>query len=267
MMAARTSSRRSSPSAVIRPRIGTSGWSYPEWKDGFYAGVPRRRWLEHYASTFDAVEINATFYHTLRLTTLEAWRERTPPEFRFCIKASRYITHIQRLDATEDSLSRLHAQAGALGNKLAVVLWQMPQGLHRDLGLFERFARRLDHWTGVRHAAEFRHPSWFDGEVARCLSAHRIAVVQSHAADWPMWDAVTTDLSYVRLHGGVRTYQSVYSTGTLTRWSDRVGKWLAEGRQVHVYFDNTASGHAVRNAMALARLWCKDEGRRMKDEG
>lgn len=236
------------------PCIGTSGWAYDEWKDAFYRGVPRRQWLEHYARRFDAVEVNATFYHTLRTATLQDWCARTPRQFRFCIKASRYITHIQRLAVTDESLSRLRAQADALAGKLAVVLWQLPLGFKRDLGLLEGWADRLDAWPGIRHAAEFRHPSWFDDEVARCLSAHRIAAVQSHAADWPMWDAVTTDLVYVRLHGGKRTYQSTYAPATLERWCERIGKWLAEGRKVHVYFDNTALGHAVRNAVTLAKL-------------
>jgi uncharacterized protein YecE (DUF72 family) len=239
---------------AVKPYIGTSGWSYEEWKGGFYAGVPRTRWLEHYAGSFHAVEVNVSFYHTLRPAILRGWSERTPPQFRFCIKASRYITHIQRLAATDESLARMRDQANALGAKLAVVLWQLPQGLARDLALLERFFRRLDDWTEVRHAAEFRHRSWFDANVAQCLSAHRIAAVQSHAADWPMWDALTTDLAYVRLHGGVRTYQSAYSNVTLGRWARKVRKWLDEGREVHVYFDNTARGHAVRNAVTLGKL-------------
>lgn len=245
-------SERRSPS--VKPRIGTSGWAYDDWKDDFYAGVPRGRWLEHYATRFDAVEVNATFYHTLKLATLESWKTRTPPQFRFCIKASRYITHIQRLEMTEESRSRLCQQAEALGEKLAVVLWQLPQGLRCDLALLERFARAIDGWRKARHALEFRHASWFTDEVAQCVAAHRIAVVQSHAAYWPMWNAVTADLVYVRLHGGVRTYQSVYAKSTLTRWSDRIRKWLAEGREVHVYFDNTARGCALRNAVTLGKL-------------
>ena len=234
--------------------IGTSGWSYDEWKDGFYANVRRADWLSHYAAHFVAVEVNATFYHTLKPSTLKHWREITPPDFRFTIKASRYLTHIQRLNVTASSLRVLRRQADVLGGKLAVVLWQLPQGLKRDIGLLEKFARRLDRWPSVRHAIEFRHRSWFDDDVSRCLEKHRIAVVQSHAADWPMWDAVTTDLVYVRLHGGVRTYASAYAPATLRRWASRVGEWAREGREVHVYFDNTARGNAVRNALALARL-------------
>ncbi len=236
--------------------IGTSGWSYDEWKDGFYAGVRRADWLAHYAAHFDAVEVNATFYHTLKPATLKNWREHTPARFGFAIKASRYLTHIQRLDVSAKSLNLMRRQADLLGPKLAAVLWQLPKGLARDERLLERFARRLDRWDRVRHAIEFRHDSWFDDETARCLAGHRIAAVQSHAADWPMWDAVTTDVVYVRLHGGVRTYASAYAPATLRRWSARVRAWEEEGRAVHVYFDNTARGYAVRNAAALARL-CK----------
>jgi uncharacterized protein YecE (DUF72 family) len=239
--------------------IGTSGWSYDEWKDGFYANVRRADWLAHYAAQLAAVEVNATFYHTLKPATLKHWREVTPPRFRFAIKASRYLTHIQRLSVTADSMRRLRRQADALGEKLAVVLWQLPQGLQRDSRLLEKFARRLDRWSTVRHAIEFRHRSWFDEDVARCLAAHRIAAVQSHAADWPMWDAVTTDLVYVRLHGGTKTYASAYAPATLGRWAARIRDWAREGRAVHVYFDNTARGNAVRNALSLARR-CDETG-------
>ena len=236
--------------------IGTSGWSYDEWKERFYAGVRRADWLGHYAAYFDAVEVNATFYHTLKPATLKNWRKHTPARFRFAIKASRYLTHIQRLDVSARSLNLLRRQAELLGPKLAVVLWQLPKGLARDERLLERFARRLDRWATVRHAIEFRHGSWFDDGITSCLAEHRIAAVQSHAADWSMWDAVTTDLVYLRLHGGVRTYASAYAPATLRRWSDRVRKWRKQGRSVHVYFDNTGDGHAVRNALTLARL-CK----------
>lgn len=246
--------------------IGTSGWAYPEWKNAFYAGVPRSRWLEHYAKHFPAVEVNATFYHSLKPETLEKWREATPRDFRFCIKGSRFITHLQRLETTAESLARLRVQADALGAKLAAVLWQLPQGLHCDSSLLERFAARLDAWSSVRHALEFRDASWFSDEVAARLTAHRLACVQSHAADWPMWEAVTTDLVYVRLHGGIRTYRSAYASATLSRWAARVAQWAGEGREVHLYFDNTAEGHAVANAMSLrTRLSARERARRPGD--
>jgi uncharacterized protein YecE (DUF72 family) len=117
-----------------------------------------------------------------------------------------------------------------------------------------QFAKALKSWPQTRHAIEFRHDSWFDDEVAACLRAHRVAVCQSDSADWPLWDAVTTDLVYVRLHGHDMTYASSYSGKELSQWSRRVRRWLKQDRDVHVYFDNDALGAAPLNAKQLIRL-------------
>lgn len=234
--------------------IGTSGWSYNEWKDDFYEGTPRAEWLARYAASLDAVEINASFYHRIKAPTLRHWRDVTPPGFRFTLKASRFLTHMQRLRMTAKSIGILRAEADILGGKLTAVLWQLPVTFKRDFAALEAFAARLDKWKSVRHAIEFRHPSWFDDETAKYLSRHRIAVVQSHAKDWPMWDTITTDLVYVRLHGGSRLYASAYRTATLGRWAQRVIEWRREGRAVHVYFDNTEKRHALRNAFTFVEL-------------
>ena len=103
-------------------------------------------------------------------------------------------------------------------------------------------------------AIEFRHASWFDDEVAACLRNHNIAVCQSDAADWPMWNAVTTDLVYVRLHGHDVTYASCYSESELRAWAQKVRRWMGEGRDVHIYFDNDAYCHAPFNALRLLAL-------------
>jgi uncharacterized protein YecE (DUF72 family) len=100
-------------------------------------------------------------------------------------------------------------------------------------------------------AIEFRHPSWFDDDVAACLQDRGIAVCQSDSADWPLWDAVTTDLVYVRLHGHTVTYASGYSDRELRSWAGRVRRWRRERRDVHVYFDNDAWGYAPRDAVKL----------------
>ena len=105
-----------------------------------------------------------------------------------------------------------------------------------------------------RHAIEFRDPSWFDDEVATALARHRVANCLSDAADWPLWDAVTTDLVYVRPHGHSDTYASRYSRKSLQRWARRIEAWRREKRQVHVYFDNDAYGEAPRNAQRLIAL-------------
>ncbi len=237
-----------------RVYIGTSGWTYDEWRDGLYAGVPRGRWLAHYAERFDAVEVNATFYHLLARKIFAGWDRRTPAQFRFAVKSNRYLTHVLRLDCARTDLLRERARARGLGNKLAAVLWQLPAALARDDALLERFMARLKAWPETRHAIEFRHSSWFRDDIAARLGRSRIALVQSDAADWPRWDAVTTDLVYVRLHGSRETYASAYGARSLGFWARRIRAWLADGRDVHVYFDNTASGHAVSDALTLRRL-------------
>lgn len=239
--------------------IGTSGWSYDDWRDGLYAGVPRKDWLVHYSATFNAVEVNGTFYHLLPRSTFEHWRRDTPAGFRFAIKSNRYLTHVKRLAFRRADFARERNAVSALREKLVVVLWQLPAALARDDALLERFTGQLAAWPGTRHAIEFRHPSWFCDATAAQLAQHRVAAVQSDSADWPMWGAVTTDLVYVRLHGHRQTYASAYGTRSLAAWARRICGWLGEERDVHVYFDNTAFGHAVADALALRRLI---EGRR-----
>lgn len=234
--------------------IGTSGWTYDFWKDSFYLGVPRKDWLHHAASRFTGLEINATFYHRLKTSTFENWREATPPEFRFTMKAHRFLTHVKRLKPPRKSFDEQRQAASGLRNKLACVLWQVPANLHRDDERLRHFVRLLDSWPETRHALEFRHPSWFHEETARLFGEHRLAVCQSDAADWPLWDAVTTDLVYVRLHGHEVTYASRYGVRGLRPWAVKARRWLTEGRDVHVYFDNTDAGHAPQDALALLKM-------------
>jgi uncharacterized protein YecE (DUF72 family) len=242
--------------AVERPRparafVGTSGWNYPAWREAFYGHCPQRLWLPFYARHFDAIEVNGTFYRLQSRETFARWRKATPPQFRFAIKANRYLTHSRKLVDPLPSIRVERDAAAGLGDRLAAVLWQLPHSFRCDLERLERFARALRSWRAVRHAIEFRHVSWFTRETAACLRAHRIANCHSDAADWPLWDEVTTDLVYVRLHGHAVTYLSGYSDARLQRWADRVQGWLAEGRDVHVYLDNDAAGRAPIDALRL----------------
>ena len=234
--------------------IGTSGWNYDAWREAFYQQRPKKEWLAFCADRFSAIEVNATFYRLQSVETFRRWDAETPPGFRFAIKANRYLTHNKKLNDPLPAVHIEHEHASGLGGKLAAVVWQLPPNLHRNLDRLEDFARALRSWRRVRHAIEFRHASWFEGEVAACLARHRIAVCQSDAADWPMWEAVTTDLVYVRLHGHQMTYASDYSEAKLRAWAAKLQRWLDEGRDVHVYFDNDAFGYAPRNALRLIAL-------------
>ncbi len=239
---------------MARAFIGTSGWNYEGWKDAFYAGVRRKDWLRYAAERFTGLEVNATFYGLQRRSTFERWRDETPPGFGFAVKGNRYLTHNKKLLDPEEPIRRERERAEVLGAKLKAVLWQLPGQLQLDGERLRRFLAALREGWPVRHAVEFRHPSWFTAEVADALRAHGVAACQSDAADWPMWEEVTADLVYVRLHGHTRTYASAYHSRLLRLWAGRTRAWLAEGRDVHVYFDNAAEGAAPRDALRLLEM-------------
>jgi uncharacterized protein YecE (DUF72 family) len=234
--------------------IGTSGWNYPHWRDDFYDGVSQRNWLQHNATFFNSVEINASFYRLQKPETLKKWLKQTPAQFRFALKANRYLTHNRKLREPRASIRIERDNARPLGSKLAVVLWQLPGTFHCHLERLQEFAAALRLWKTVPHAMEFRHSSWFNDEVLDILAQHGIAVVQSDAADWPLWNAVSGELVYIRLHGHSRTYASAYSNHSLRQWAGRIRRWARQGRQVHVYFDNDAEGAAPRDALKLRQL-------------
>ena len=125
-------------------RIGTSGWTYPHWKDAFYpADWPKSKWLEYYTQHFDTVELNATFYRLPKAKTFENWKQRTPHDFLWAVKANKYITHTKRLREPEEPLKRFYGAASGLQEKLGPVLIQLPPGLAFDEKLFEGFCRSL----------------------------------------------------------------------------------------------------------------------------
>jgi uncharacterized protein YecE (DUF72 family) len=235
--------------------IGTSGWSYPEWRQSFYAGIARENWLKFYSEHFPAVEINGSFYRFQHPATLQRWFAETPEDFRFVIKANRYLTHYKKLIDPKPSILLEKQHAEALQHKLAVVLWQLPASLEQNLSRLNDFIDALRQlWPEVRQCIEFRHESWFDQQTASCLAEAGIAVCQSDALTWPIWEQITAGLVYIRLHGHERTYYSSYSDKELGLWAERIGQWLRQGYEVHVYFDNTADGAAPVNANALKAM-------------
>ena len=124
-----------------RAYIGTSGWSYDSWGETFYGGRPKRDWLRFCAERFSAIEANATFYRLQSKATFQRWRRETPLEFRFAIKANRYLTHNKKLGDPLPPIER--DLASGLGAKLVAVVWQLPANFHRNLERLEGFARAL----------------------------------------------------------------------------------------------------------------------------
>ncbi|MDY7001523.1 MAG: DUF72 domain-containing protein, partial [Thermodesulfobacteriota bacterium] len=232
-----------------------SGWSYAVWKKNFYKGVAPRDWLGFYAKHFGAVEINSSFYREQTPETFRKWNKKTPEDFAFAVKGHRFITHVKRLKDPAEPVKRQRQSVLELGEKLSAVLWQLPKNFVKNQDRLLAFAKALNtHFKDAPQVMEFRHTSWFDQETEDLLRKFSLANCISNAADWPCWDAVTSNTAYVRLHGAERTYHSEYGEAGLKEYAERIKAWLAEKRTVHVYFDNTGQGAAVRDALRLKEI-------------
>ena len=234
--------------------VGCSGWTYAHWRGVVYPkGLPQRRWLEHYATLFDTVEVNATFYRLPSRDTVAAWVETVPERFVFAVKASRYLTHVRRLRDPGRGVERFYASIEPLVSspKLGPVLWQLPETFHRD---DERLARALDRLPPGRHAFEFRHPSWFEPEVYSLLRERRAALVIGDHPERPFQaHELTADWTYVRFHHGSRGRRGNYSERELEGWARRIRAWRRRA-EVFAYFNNDWEGFAVANARKLSQM-------------
>src|SRR4030095_8963049 len=184
--------------------VGTSGFSYKSWVGKFYPeGLHSSKQLEFYAEHFNSVEINSSFYHLPRKTTYEGWVKRTPDNFRFVIKGSRYITQFLSLSNTEDAIKKFFEPAEALREKLEVVLWQLPPRLKAEkerLTSFISVLKKNRVAKKVRHAFEFRNASWFDENILKILKDKNCGFVIAHSNQWPSAEFVTADFIYLRFH-------------------------------------------------------------------
>jgi uncharacterized protein YecE (DUF72 family) len=237
-------------------RIGCSGWNYAHWRNGvFYPPrLSAAKWLEFYAQHFDTVEVNATFYRLPRVSTVARWVEQTPSDFVFAVKASRYLTHIKRLQDLGPGLQRFLACIEPLlhSPKLGPILWQLPPNFKRD---DERLARALAQLPPEqRHAFEFRDATWFHPDVYSLLREQHVALV---IGDRPQVHAfqsheLTTDFTFVRFHSGSRGLRGNYSESELEEWAQRFEDW-SQRAAIFAYFNNDWEGFAPKNALWLKR--------------
>ena len=237
--------------------IGTSGWVYKHWLERFYPDdVPERKWLEFYAGCFKTVELNNSFYHLPRDSTFEGWRERTPADFLFAVKASRYMTHIKRLAGGGEPVERFFSAARRLEAKLAVVLFQLPPSLKADSKLLSDFLGEVRGVAGreVRVAFEFRDASWLVPEVFRVLETRGAALAFADYGEVSPMAPVTADFVYLRRHGPHADHRYRYDKREIERDADAVKKWLGDGLDVFAYYNNDYNAYAVENARELIRL-------------
>lgn len=234
-------------------RIGTSGWHYKHWRGAFYpAKLPASKMLAFYTERFDTVEINNSFYRLPSEAALGEWRESTPGNFRFAVKASRFITHNKKLKDPEPSLELLLPRIETLGEKLGPVLFQLPPQWQLNLERLEHFLRILPR---VHHYSfEFRNETWNIKEVYELLRHFNAAYCVFHLAGFESPVEITADFAYIRLHGPGGKYQGSYSDEHLKKWAARIRSWRRRLKSIYVYFDNDQGGYAAQNALRLREL-------------
>lgn len=234
--------------------VGTSGWTYRSWASPVYAGVPQRRWLEHYASLLPTVELNASFYRWPADRTFAGWHDRLPRGFEMAVKAPRALTHARRL-ADPDRWGEIVGRGlRLLGDRAGPLLLQLPPDLERDVPLLDRALAAMP--PSARVAVETRHPTWVHEDLFALLERHGAAWVVVSGAGLPCVLRATAPLVYVRWHGPDpdHLYRGSYPDPDLHWWADRIHEWVAAGHAVRGYFNNDEHGFAAANALRLSEI-------------
>ena len=263
--------------ALMRPRyasqmkskgrifIGTSGWMYKDWGERFYPPDMKQGFLSFLAQEFTTVEVNSSFYHLPRPTTFAKWKSETRDDFIFAVKLSRFITHQKKLVDCREPLERFLSSAKEFGEKLGVILIQLPPRLAYDIELLKTFLADLraacrKTKVSTRFALEPRHKSWLEclPEIRKTLQKEKIALVFPHSAKIssvpPEDENILADFVYIRFHGPSEFAASRYGTKLLKPWAERIAKWQRKGLKVFVYFNNDINGHAIDDARTLKGL-------------
>ncbi|MFN3921531.1 MAG: DUF72 domain-containing protein [Caldimicrobium sp.] len=230
--------------------IGTSGWSYPSFKNIFYPpDLKYKDWLKYYSKYFNTVEINVTFYRTPKPSTFRKWYEETPSYFVFSIKAPKIITHIKKLREVKDSLDLFLKNISPLQEKAKVVLFQLPPSLTYNREIIEEFLHLLP--KNYKNVFEIRHKSFHNEEFVKLLIDNNVCLCFSDCGKrYPSWlEVKTTYFLYIRLHGSKQLYVSNYEEEELENLLNLIKKLSPS--EVYIYFDNTALGYAVKNALFL----------------
>jgi uncharacterized protein YecE (DUF72 family) len=239
--------------------VGTSGWLYRHWKGTFYPnGLRAKDEFPFYSLFFNTVELNNPFYRLPSRETFENWRKNSKADFLFVVKASRYITHMKKLNDAKEALDLFLHNCGGLEEKLGPILFQLPPGWELNIERLETFLEQLP--RGYRFAFEFRNPTWYTKEVYTLLEKYNCAFCIYQLAGHTSPIEVTADWVYIRLHGPTKKkYQGSYDFAALQGWAEKAGKWQRSGKDVYIYFDNDDSGYAAFNAQVIEMMLNKKE--------
>lgn len=288
---------------MAKIRIGMSGWTYEDWRGDFYPkGLIQRKELEYASRQVSSIEINGTFYSFQKPATFQKWHDETPQDFCFAIKAPQYITHVRRLKEVDSSVANFFASGlFCLKEKLGPILWQFPPNVVLKDDRFEKFLKLLPYDSvaasrlakkhtekmegrsvvkaegdyPMRHAFEFRHPSFMNPDFIEMLRHYGVAVVFAHSGlKSPYMEDLTADFVYARMHGQEAKYKKGYPQDVLKWWTERVKTWM-EGKQpadaecvtktkpksvkrdAFIYFDTEAKEYAPHDALHLMKFFKK----------
>ncbi|MEX0928818.1 MAG: DUF72 domain-containing protein [Balneolales bacterium] len=234
--------------------IGTSGWHYKHWKGPFYREDENiGNFLKVYCQKFSTVEINNTFYNLPERKTLEQWKDITPDDFIFSIKASRYITHMKKLKDPKDPLKNFYKGIEPLKEKTGAVLFQLPPRWKINPERLNGFLDQLS--RDYRHTFEFRDETWFDEKTYKTLENHPAAFCIYDLKQRTSPKKTTADFVYIRLHGpGKNAYEGEYQEKGLYEWAQYIKEWSGNGKVVYCYFDNDQNGYAPKDALRLKEM-------------
>jgi uncharacterized protein YecE (DUF72 family) len=238
--------------------IGTSGWIYFHWQGIFYPeDLPSKDKLKYFSQHFKTAEINYSFYHLPRPSSYQNWYLQTPEDFLFAVKASRFITHIKRLSGVKEAWEQFLENALYLKEKLGPILFQFPPSFRANAVEIKRLEDFLKLITKdkIRYAFEFRHKSWQDKKIYELLKKYNVAWVIADSSRYPKVEVVTADFVYIRMHGSKILFASKYTKKELEDLAQKIKKYLKQGLDVYVYFNNDAYGYAIENAKELLKLW------------
>jgi len=230
----------------MKLHVGTSGYSYKEWKGNFYPeDLPAKEMLSYYSRRLPAVEINNTFYRLPQPSMIENWKAQVPSSFRFSIKATQRITHIKRLNNVADETKYLLETASLLEQRLGVVLFQLPPNFKKDVERLKAFLDLLK--PDLPTAFEFRHESWFDDETLALLRERDCALVVSDTDEKPLTEIIST-----ARWGYLRLRRTAYDENDLVEWMKRVQdqKW----KDAFVFFKHEDEGTEPKLAAQFLEL-------------
>lgn len=240
-----------------RIHIGTSGWSYKDWKGIFYPEKMKASdWLSFYAEHFDTTEINSSFYRMPTAETVLNWATKVPEGFTFCPKMSRFLTHMKKLNEPEEPLRRFFEVFAPIKPHLGPILLQLPPFLKYNPEKVVYFFELLkSQYAGYDFALEVRHNTWMSNEAIELMKQYDIAwVISQSGVGFPYAEHITSEHIYFRFHGPRKLYASSYPDETLKEYALKFKKWHKAGHTLWIYFNNDWYGYGINNANTLKKM-------------